>query len=367
MTKQLSIVSIAGARPNFMKIGPLAKALAHYPSVEHRLVHTGQHYDQNMSDLFFRDLGLPKPWRNLEVGSGNHATQTAEIMTRFDRVMEEAPADLVVVVGDVNSTIACALVAAKRGIPVAHVEAGLRSYDRSMPEEINRLLTDAISDVLLVSEPSGVDNLRREGVPDDRVHLVGNVMIDTLLSSREKARTSMIHATLGIAHGAYGVVTLHRPSNVDDPAVMRELVGVLGEIARSLPLVFPVHPRTSARLKSQGVELRREAGFLVTDPLGYLDFLALMEGARIILTDSGGIQEEACILEVPCLTLRENTERPVTVSSGWNDLVGRDPEKIRGAAKRALSGQTSAKSRPALWDGRAGERIAEILVRRYGS
>ena len=362
---ELDVISIAGARPNFMKVAPLVRALESYPGVRHRLVHTGQHYDENMSQLFFTELGMPRPWRNLEVGSGSHAVQTAEIMVRFEEVLLEDPADVVVVVGDVNSTIGCALVAVKRGIPVAHVEAGLRSFDRTMPEEINRLLTDAISDALFVTEPSGMENLAREGVPEDRVFLTGNVMIDTLLASRERARQSTVLDRLGLGEKGYGVLTLHRPSNVDDEATLRGLLGVLGEIGARRPLVFPVHPRTRARLETLGIPLAREDGFVLCDPLGYLDFLRLMEGAALILTDSGGIQEEACILEVPCLTLRKNTERPVTVDVGMNRLVGTDHDAIRRAAAEVLDGRPPAQRRPELWDGRAAERIARILWDRY--
>lgn len=362
---RLDVMLIAGARPNFMKVAPLVHALEKIPGVRQRLVHTGQHYDENMSDLFFRELGMPRPWKNLEVGSGSHADQTADIMVRFDPLVAEDPPDVVLVVGDVNSTIACALVSVKRGIPVAHVEAGLRSFDRGMPEEINRILTDSISDSLFVTEPSGMTNLNAEGVPEDRVFLVGNVMIDTLLASREKARASDVLTRLSLEERGYGVVTLHRPSNVDDVKTLSGILGALEHVAGRLPLVFPVHPRTSARMEAAGFVPDREKGFVTSDPLGYLDFLRLMEGAGIILTDSGGIQEEACILEVPCLTLRENTERPVTIDVGMNKLVGSDPETIEREAMAILDSGPRLGRRPELWDGHAAERIAEVLVDRY--
>ena len=364
MAPTLDVISIAGARPNFMKIAPIAGALEAVEGVRHRVIHTGQHYDRNMSGLFFKELGIPEPWRNLEVGSGSHAKQTAEIMIRFEEVLEEDPCDVVCVVGDVNSTIACALVAVKRGIPVAHIEAGLRSFDREMPEEINRILTDAISDSLFVTEPSGVEHLATEGVPSDRVFLVGNVMIDTLLAHRERARQSDVLSRLGVEEKGYGVVTLHRPSNVDDDETLRSVLGALESVSDRLPLVFPMHPRTAANLSDRGVELG--PGFIVCEPLGYLDFLRLMEGASIMLTDSGGIQEEACILRVPCLTLRENTERPVTIETGMNTLVGSDPAAIKREAGKVLDGLRELSDPPAFWDGKAAQRVTDVLIDRYG-
>ncbi|MAB88540.1 MAG: UDP-N-acetylglucosamine 2-epimerase (non-hydrolyzing) [Planctomycetes bacterium] len=366
MTARLDVISVAGARPNFMKIAPLARALGAIEGVRHRIVHTGQHYDKNMSDLFFTELGIPEPWRNLGVGSSTHARQTAEIMVGFEELLDEDPCDVVCVVGDVNSTIACALVAVKRGIPVAHVEAGLRSFDRSMPEEVNRILTDAISDSLFVTEPSGMEHLAREGVDADRTFLVGNVMIDTLLGHRERARQSDVLTRVGVEEKGYGVVTLHRPSNVDDPQTLGGIMGALREISARLPLVFPVHPRTAERMAAAGFRARADGGFIACDPLGYIDFLRLMEGASLILTDSGGIQEEACILGVPCLTLRENTERPVTIEIGMNKLVGSDPEAIGREAAAILDGDVQPVAAPDLWDGRAAERIAETLMDRYG-
>jgi len=363
---RLDVLSVAGARPNFMKIAPLARALAGHDGVRHRIIHTGQHYDRNMSALFFEELGIPEPWKNLEVGSASHAQQTADIMVGFEEVLKEATPDVVVVVGDVNSTIACALVAAKKNVPVAHVEAGLRSFDRRMPEEINRVLTDAISDVLFVTEPSGMDNLLREGVPAERACLVGNVMIDTLLASRERASKSDVLDRVGVEDGGYGVVTLHRPSNVDDPVCLGGILDALSDVAERCPLVFPVHPRTAARMADVGGVSAASQGFITCDPVGYVDFLRLMEGSRLILTDSGGIQEEACVLGTSVLTMRENTERPVTIELGMNTLVGSDPDAIREAAFAILDGEGGVTRIPELWDGKAAERIAKILLKRYG-
>lgn len=356
------ILNVVGARPNFMKIGPVVKAmrLAGLPQL---LVHSGQHYEEKMSELFFQQLGIPTPDLNLEVGSGSQAAQTAEVMRRFEPVMEERRPELVVVVGDVNSTLACALVAAKLGIRVAHIEAGLRSFDRSMPEEINRVLTDAISDLLFVSERSGLVNLKREGIADEKVHFVGNVMIDTLLEHRDLARQSNIRERLGIKPGTpYALVTLHRPSNVDQPEKLAGLFNALGELARELPIVFPMHPRTRKSAVAAG--LAPQLGhFLATEPLGYLEFLHLMDNARLVITDSGGVQEETTALGVPCLTVRENTERPVTVEFGTNRLVGSDPLALLRAARDALNGMRGRYRLPELWDGRAATRIIEVITK----
>jgi UDP-N-acetylglucosamine 2-epimerase (non-hydrolysing) len=359
------IINIVGTRPNLMKIAPLMEAYADAPGIEPILVHTGQHYDDNMSDLFFRQLGLPEPDLNLGVGSGSHAVQTAEIMKAFEPVARYRDPSAVVVVGDVNSTIACGLVAAKLGIPLAHVEAGLRSFDRTMPEEINRVLTDAISDLLFCTERSGVENLRREGVAEERIHLVGNVMIDTLLRHRARAAQSPILDDLGLASGRYAVLTLHRPSNVDDPETLGRIWDALEALQRDMPLVFPAHPRTRRRMAEFGLSPRIDAleNLRVLEPLGYLDFLQLMACARLVLTDSGGIQEETTVLEVPCLTLRENTERPVTVEAGGNQVVGSDPGRILAAYRKIVDGQTGSGAIPPLWDGRAAGRIVEILER----
>jgi UDP-N-acetylglucosamine 2-epimerase (non-hydrolysing) len=362
----LDVISVAGARPNFMKIAPLSWALRDLPGVRHRIVHTGQHYDRNMSEVFFEDLDIERPWKNLNVGSHGHARQTAEIMTAFDPILEEARPSVVVVVGDVNSTIACALTAVKRGIPVAHVEAGLRSFDRTMPEEVNRVLTDAIADTLFVTERAGEENLRREGVDPARIFLTGNVMIDTLLRLRDRARRSDVLARLRLEPRAFAVLTLHRPSNVDKPESLRGILAALEDVARECPIVFPVHPRTRSRLADAGMLERGLQAFRLCEPLSYLDFLALMDASRLLLTDSGGIQEEACVLKVPCLTLRENTERPVTVEVGINRLVGADPERIRAEALRIVRAGGVEASIPPLWDGRAAERIVAVLARRYG-
>ncbi len=331
--------------------------------VNPQLVHTGQHYDERMSRSFFGDLGIPEPDVNLEVGSGSHAVQTAEVMKRFEPVCLERRPDWVVVVGDVNSTFACALVAAKLEIKVAHVEAGLRSFDRTMPEEINRVLTDAISDLLLVSEPSGVENLRKEGVEDRKIHLVGNVMIDTLLQNRRRADESPILHQLGLRPKEYAVLTLHRPSNVDHPETFTQILTALERIARDMPIVFPVHPRSRKNIAAMGLDARvnAAANIKLIEPLGYLDFLKLTADSSLVLTDSGGIQEETTILGVPCLTLRENTERPVTITQGTNRLAGSTTAGILQAYDAVRKNPPTGK-RPDLWDGQAAQRIVDILM-----
>jgi UDP-N-acetylglucosamine 2-epimerase (non-hydrolysing) len=357
--RMIRVMAVAGARPNFMKIAPLLRELERRSGFEVFLVHTGQHYDASMSGRFFAELGIREPDANLDVGSGTHGVMTGQVLQRVEPVIQKVAPDLVAVVGDVNSTLAGALAAVKLGVPVAHVEAGLRSFDRSMPEEINRVLTDAISEWLFVTEPAGVENLRREGVDPARIHLVGNVMIDTLLTHEAAARERRVPERLGCAPGEYAVLTLHRPSNVDEPERLRRLFDVLEEIHRSLPIVFPMHPRTASSLEGRlgGRRLR----LLVTEPLGYLDFLGLMADARLVLTDSGGIQEETTVLGVPCLTLRNNTERPITVTHGTNRLVGSDPDVIRAEVQKALRGEVSKGRLPELWDGRAAGRIADVL------
>jgi len=364
----LKLLNIVGARPNLMKIAPLMDEYARRPGIEAVLVHTGQHYDENMSDLFFRQLGIPEPQINLEVGSASHAVQTAEIMKSFEPVLLEQRPDAVVVVGDVNSTIGCGIVAVKLGVPLVHVEAGLRSFDREMPEEINRLLTDAISEVLLCSEPSGVENLRREGVDEAKIHFVGNVMIDTLMRHRAAAESSRVLEQLELGGRGYAVLTLHRPSNVDDPDILSGLLDALERIQKDLALVFPAHPRTVAQIERHGFGPRLEAmtELRVVEPVGYLDFLKLLSDARLVLTDSGGIQEETTVLGVPCLTLRENTERPVTVEVGTNQIVGTDPRRILEAYGKVREGAAGRGEAPPLWDGQAAGRIADVLERVYG-
>jgi UDP-N-acetylglucosamine 2-epimerase (non-hydrolysing) len=367
------ILCIAGARPNFMKISPILRALRGGDRFAPKLVHTGQHYDARLSKVFFDDLKIPRPDIELEVGSGTHAMQTAEIMRRFEPVLAEEQPEAVLVVGDVNSTIACALVTSKftlarpfattfgvrRRPLMIHVEAGLRSFDDEMPEEVNRKLTDAISDVLFVSDPAGMANLASEGVPAARCFFVGNVMIDTLLAAKEEAMKSRILETLGVGDRPYGLVTLHRPSNVDDVGALTALLHTLDEIAQQLPIVFPVHPRTRARLAASGHTLAPERWFVV-DPLGYLDFMKLTANATVVLTDSGGIQEETTVLDVPCITLRDNTERPVTISEGTNRLAGTKRENILAAFAEA-SVKRAARV-PRFWDGQAAERIAQTLA-----
>ncbi|MCB9849371.1 MAG: UDP-N-acetylglucosamine 2-epimerase (non-hydrolyzing) [Phycisphaerales bacterium] len=361
MTK---IINICGARPNFMKIAPLMRAYGDHANIEPLLVHTGQHYDENMSNLFFRQLGIPEPDVNLEVGSGSPTRQTADIMTRFEPLVIEHKPDWVLVVGDVTSTIACSLVAVRHGVRVAHVEAGLRSFDREMPEEINRVLTDSISNLLFVTEPSGIENLRREGVPDDRIHFVGNVMIDTLRANFDKAQASTILEDLGLAPKSFNVVTLHRPSNVDDATTFARIADAIDTVQQDLPVVFPMHPRTRNNLARLGLAERFAAmpNLRIIDPVGYLDFLKLMGQAAVVLTDSGGIQEETTILGTWCLTLRENTERPITIDQGTNRLVGTDTDNIINAYRKCRSTNLATPPVPDKWDGQAAKRIAAILA-----
>jgi UDP-N-acetylglucosamine 2-epimerase (non-hydrolysing) len=361
----LKIVNVVGGRPNFPKIAPILEAMAEVPGIRPLLVHTGQHYDHEMSRIFFEDLKIPEPDFFLGVGSGTHAQQTAKVMVEFEKAVEKERPDLVVVVGDVNSTLACALVAAKLLVPVAHVEAGLRSFDHTMPEEINRLLTDHLSDYLFTTSADADANLLREGIPATNIHLTGNVMIDTLRKYEPLARTRNAAGTLGLQRGDYAILTLHRPSNVDDPKAFGQILDGLEGIQRRLPILFPIHPRSRKRMAEFGFDTRMErCGKLkLCAPLGYLAFLSLMMDARFVMTDSGGIQEETTALGIPCLTLRENTERPITVEVGTNIVVGTRPERIVAEAMRLLDGDQRRGGMPPLWDGRAAVRIVDILRR----
>jgi len=350
------VVCVAGARPNYMKVKPVMDALEER-GAEVILVHTGQHYDAAMSDVFFTDLGIRPPDHYLGAGSGSHAAQTARVMTAFESLAEQIAPDVVVVVGDVNSTLACALVTAKSGALLAHVEAGLRSRDWSMPEEVNRVATDRVSDYLFAPSADAVANLQAEGYRDDQIHLAGNVMVDTLLANLDRAVGGDTLARLGLEPRQYALVTLHRPANVDDPAALSGLLSALAEVAIACPLVLPAHPRAAQQLHSAGLSDRIQ----IIPPAGYLDFVALQASARLVLTDSGGVQEETTILGVPCLTLRDNTERPITLTEGTNQLVGRDPDRIVKTALSVLEDPPSPRS-PALWDGRAGQRIAATLL-----
>jgi len=358
----MRIVAVVGARPNFVKIAPIMAELAEYPYISTTLVHTGQHYDSQMSDAFFANLEIPRPDVNLKVQSAGAVTQIAEIMTRIEPVIESARPDVVVVVGDVNSTVAATLAAVKMGRPVAHVEAGLRSFDRTMPEEVNRVLTDAVSDLLFTTEPSADENLAREGVPADRVHFVGNVMIDTLFRYRERARKSDVLERLGLSARRYAVLTLHRPSNVDDEGTLGLLLGAIARIQSEIPIVFPVHPRTRRRLEALAGLLPPMPGLQLADPMPYLDFMQLMAESRCVLTDSGGIQEETTALGTPCLTLRQNTERPVTVSRGTNRIVGTESEAIYQGWSDVKGGRWPVGELPELWDGKAASRIVRLLL-----
>ncbi len=366
----MRLACIVGARPNFMKIAPILRAFEKHPSLKPTLIHTGQHYDANLSDVFFEELGISRPDISLGIGSGSHGKQTADILVAIENVLVEAREkgegfDRMIVVGDVNSTMAATIAAAKLLIPVAHVEAGLRSFDRTMPEEINRMITDSICDMLLPSEPDGVKNLQHEGHDESKIHLVGNVMIDTLLNQVERARQSDILTRLNLKAGTFGVVTLHRPANVDDAKVLESLIDVLVEVSDQLPLVFPIHPRTKSRLESFSIDRKLEAAANVNclGPLGYNDFLCLTSQAKVIVTDSGGLQEESTALDVPCLTMRPNTERPITVTQGTSTLVGSDAAKLKLHLNEVIAGTYKQGQCPELWDGKAAERIAQILAK----
>ncbi|MBN2511710.1 MAG: UDP-N-acetylglucosamine 2-epimerase (non-hydrolyzing) [Sedimentisphaerales bacterium] len=361
----IKILCVCGARPNFMKIAPLMRVFRETSNLSTLLVHTGQHYDEKMSKLFFDELNIPKPDVNLEVGSGSHAVQTAEVMKRFEPVVLNYKPDYVLVVGDVNSTIACGLVAVKLGVKLIHVEAGLRSFDRTMPEEINRILTDSISDLLFVTEQSGVDNLKYEGINSDKVHLVGNVMIDTLLANRQKAEQSDILEQLKVEKKKYAVITLHRPSNVDDLGNLEKILTAFEVIEKDLKLVFPIHPRTKKNIEGSVLQTRVSAmsNLILLEPVGYLDFLKLTANAAIVITDSGGIQEETTILGVPCMTLRENTERPITCTEGTNKLVHVETQDILKHYRETKANAFESKGKiPRYWDGKAAERIVKVIT-----
>ncbi len=368
MARQLKLLIVAGARPNFMKVAPLLKCVRSYNGLrngaafEYRLVHTGQHYDEKMSEVFFGELGIPAPDTNLGVGSGSHAVQTANVMAKFEPVCEQERPDWVVVVGDVNSTMACTLVGAKLGIKVAHVEAGLRSYDRTMPEEINRIVTDALADLLLTPSADGDENLKREGVPPSKIKMVGNIMIDTVVANLPKARATDLLGRLGLQKKSFAYVTLHRPSNVDHEASLTGIMTALRHLADRMPVVFPMHPRTRKMCGQFGVALNGAGGLKVLDPIGYLDSLCLTENARLVLTDSGGLQEESTYFRTPCLTLRPNTERPVTVTLGSNKLT--TLEKLSADIAAVLARDAVYGSIPPLWDGRTAERVVDALIER---
>lgn len=362
----LKILNIVGARPNFMKIAPIVREMKRRnDEFQPLIVHTGQHYDQAMSDSFFNDLGIPEPDFHLNVGSASHAVQTAKIMMEFEPIILQEKPDWVLVVGDVNSTIACALVCAKLGVKIVHVEAGLRSWDRTMPEEINRILTDSISDLLLTTSQDADENLKNEGVSAEKIGFVGNVMIDSLFYNLEKSKGSNVREKLNLIENEYAVLTLHRPSNVDEQETLTNLLDAIITISEKIPVIFPVHPRTRNNIEKFGLAERVEKSNIhLIDPLGYIDFMRLYSGAKLVLTDSGGLQEETTALGIKCLTLRENTERPITITHGSNILVGTNPEKIKSVAFEALSNETNNLDEkiPPLWDGKAAERICDALV-----
>lgn len=366
---QKRIYLIAGARPNFMKIAPIVRALQASDDLAFKIIHTGQHYDRDMNEVFFEELGIPEPDVFMAAGGGTHAQQTAKIMVAFEEFCQNERPDAVLVVGDVNSTLACSIVAKKLNIPVAHVEAGLRSGDLTMPEEINRLVTDSISDWFFVTEPSGMEHLQREGKSDSAIFHVGHVMVDNLLYQADKLtrtdtttfETNSFKTTQATAGKSYGVVTLHRPSNVDDPDMMAKISGALKTISADLPLIFPVHPRTRSNLEKHGVDLG--SNITLVGPQAYMAFLNLWKDAAVVLTDSGGLQEETTALSVPCITIRENTERPITVDEGSNVLVGTDPTRIIDETRKILSNQGKRCRRPELWDGKAAERIVAIMTK----
>jgi UDP-N-acetylglucosamine 2-epimerase (non-hydrolysing) len=359
------IISVVGARPNFMKVAPLYRAFKTYKEdITHLICHTGQHYDEKMSRIFFEELELPKPDFYLGIGSGTHAEQIAGVMMAFEKILLVEKPDLVIVVGDVNSTIACSLVSSRLGVPVAHVEAGLRSFDRTMPEEVNRILTDAIADYLFVTEESGILNLGHEGVSKDKIFFVGNVMIDSLVYYLPKINSSSILEELHVDNQGYILVTLHRPANVDTAGGLQQLVDMLNRIAKKKKIIFPVHPRTKNNLEKFGLLTKVSPDVLLIEPLGYLEFVGLIKNAFLIVTDSGGIQEESTYLQVPCITVRNNTERPVTTTVGTNRLIGTDTAKVASAVEEVLEGDNVKGGTPELWDGHAAERICKIIIQK---
>ena len=357
------VISIVGARPNFIKIAPLDKAFRkHRKEVKHLICHTGQHFDNSMSSVFFDELGLPKPDFYLGVGSGSHAAQTAKIMLELEKVLADEQPDMVIVPGDVNSTLAAALVASKMGIPIAHVEAGLRSFDRTMPEEINRIVTDVVSDLLFVSEHSGIRNLRDEGIEENRIHFTGNIMIDSLEEHYEMIEQNPVVQKMNLVKEEYILATFHRPNNVDNAESLAELLQSLSRLAQKRPLVFPVHPRTRKNIQSFGIDTNLHPNLILTDPLGYIEFLSLMRYAQLVITDSGGIQEETTYMGVQCITVRKNTERPVTIDVGTNQLVGTDLDRVERTAIDILAGNTKPGRIPELWDGKTAKRIVEVIM-----
>jgi len=364
----MKILSVVGTRPNFIKIAPLVNEMSKHPEIKQILVHTGQHYDKEMSKFFFDDLGIPKPDINLGIGSASDVTQTAKIMVEFEKVLLKENPDLVIVVGDVNSTLASALAAAKCKVKVAHVEAGLRSFDSGMPEELNRILTDHISDFLFTTEESGNKNLIDEGINENKIFFVGNVMIDSLLSHKDKSKQSKILPKLKLEKNNYSVLTLHRPGNVDNKESLEYILNILNEIQKKIKLVFPVHPRTLKNLDNFNLMngIKNQKNLIITEPLGYLDFINLMSNSKFVITDSGGIQEETTVLGVPCITMRNNTERPVTVEQGRNVLVSTDENRIIGATDKSIKGTSFKAKVPQLWDGKASKRIVEVILRNFG-
>jgi len=363
----MKILSVVGTRPNFIKIAPLVNEMAKHPEIEQILVHTGQHYDREMSKFFFDDLGIPKPDINLGIGSASDVAQTAKIMAEFEKVLLKEEPDLVIVVGDVNSTLAAALAAAKCKIKVAHVESGLRSFDSTMPEELNRILTDHVSDFLFTTEESGNKNLVNEGIDKGKIFFVGNVMIDSLLGHKEKSKQSKILSKLKLEKKDYAVLTLHRPSNVDNKQPLEYVLDILGEIQKKIKIVFPVHPRTLKNLDNFSLmnRIKNQKNLIITEPLGYLDFINLMGNSKFVITDSGGIQEETTVLGVPCITMRNNTERPVTVEQGTNVLVSTDKRKIAEASNKLINGSNFKSKTPQFWDGKAAKRIIDILIKNF--